>query len=47
MSFKFNQPQRHRIPRAQHRVRNWNEYDRDLVRRGDIRVWLLQEAIAA
>jgi Transposase DDE domain len=47
MPFKFNQPQRHRIPRAQYRVRNWNEYDRDLVRRGDIRVWLSQEAIAA
>jgi Transposase DDE domain len=27
-------------------VRNWAEYDRGLVRRGDIRVWLSEDAVA-
>jgi hypothetical protein len=40
MPFKFHEAQRHRIPKARYRVRNWSEYDRGLVRRGDIRVWL-------
>ncbi len=46
MPFKFNASQRHRIAKAKYRVTNWAEYDRCLVRRGDIRVWLSQEAIA-
>ena len=37
MPFKFNVPQRHRIPGARYRVRNWSGYDRNLVRRGDIK----------
>jgi hypothetical protein len=40
MPFKFHEAHRHRIPKARFRVENWPEYDRGLVRRGDIRVWL-------
>jgi hypothetical protein len=36
----------HRIPKARYRVENWPEYHRGLVRRGDIRVWLSEDAIA-
>jgi hypothetical protein len=46
MPFKFSEPRRHHTSRARYRVRNWREYDRGLVRRGDTRIWLSQEAIA-
>jgi hypothetical protein len=46
MPFKFHAAHRHHIPKARYRVRNWPEYDRGLVRRGDIRVWLSEDAIA-
>jgi len=46
MPFKFHEAHRHRIPKARYRVENWPEYDRGLVRRGDIRVWLSEDAIA-
>jgi hypothetical protein len=46
MPFKFIEAQRHHIPKARHRVQNWPDYDRGLVRRGDIRVWLSEDAIA-
>jgi hypothetical protein len=46
MPFKFNVARRHNIPKARYLLRNWSEYDRGLVRCGDIRVWLSQEAIA-
>ncbi len=29
------------------RVANWPEYERSLVRRGDVKVWLSREAMAA
>jgi transposase len=45
MPFKFHESQRHHIPKAQYRVRNWSEYDRGLVQRGDVRLWLSQEAL--
>lgn len=41
MLFKFHEAQRHRIPKARYRVQNWAEYDRGLVRRGDISVGCL------
>ena len=44
MPFKFNEPHRHRVPKARYRVRNWAEYDRGLVARGDVRVWISAEA---
>jgi hypothetical protein len=46
MPFKFHEARRHRIPKARYRVENWPDYDRGLVRRGDIRVWLSEDAIA-
>jgi hypothetical protein len=47
MPYKFNEPRRHKIPRARYRVQNWPEYDRALQRRGDLTVWVTPEAIAA
>ena len=46
MPFKFREPHRHRVPKAQYRVRNWGDYDRGLVQRGDVRVWISAEALA-
>ena len=46
MPFKFIEAQRHHIPKARHRVQNWPDYDGGLVRRGNIRVWLSEDAIA-
>ncbi|NGO56214.1 IS5 family transposase [Mesorhizobium camelthorni] len=46
MPFKFHEPHRHRVPQARYRVRNWAQYDRGSVARGDIRLWLSAEAIA-
>ena len=33
--------------KTQYRIRNWKEYERGLKSRGDITIWLSQEAIAA
>lgn len=46
MPFKLHEAVRHHIPKARYRVGNWADYDRGLVRRGDIRVWLSEDAIA-
>ena len=45
MPFKFHASRRHHIPRAKYRVMNWPDYDRDLVRRGDIRFWIDESAL--
>ena len=47
MPYKYNEPRRHKIPRARYRIQNWPEYDRALQRRGDLTVWVTPEAIAA
>jgi hypothetical protein len=47
MPYRFNEPRRHKIPRARYQVQNWPEYDRALQRRGDLTVWIMPEAIAA
>src|SRR5919202_4082484 len=47
MPYRFNEPRRHRIPRARYRVQNWPEYDRALQRRGSLTVWVTPEALAA
>jgi len=39
MPYRFNEPCRHKIPRARYRVQNWPEYDRALQRRGVSRDW--------
>ena len=46
LPFKHNATRRHRIPRAQYRVRNWPQYDAGLCCRGDRTLWLDQAAIA-
>ena len=47
MPYRFNEPRRHKIPRARHRVQNWPEYDRALQQRGSLTVWVTPEALAA
>ena len=47
MPFKFHEPRRHRVPKARYRVTNWPDYDRGLVGRGDLRLWIADDALAA
>jgi len=47
MPFRFHEPRRHRVPKARYRVTNWPEYDRGLVGRGDLRLWIADDALAA
>jgi hypothetical protein len=47
MPSKFNEGRRHKFPRARYRVTNWPDYDAALVRRGELTVWLTEEAIAS
>jgi hypothetical protein len=46
MPYKFNQARRRKIPTAKYKVTNWPEYDAALMRRGNLTVWLTEEAIA-
>jgi len=45
--FKANANRRHHIPKQQHRITNWSEYDAALRQRGSLTVWLTEEVIAA
>jgi hypothetical protein len=45
MPYRHHEAQRHHIPKARYRVTNGAEYDRGLVRRGDIRLWIDEEAL--
>jgi transposase len=47
MPYKFNEGRRHKFPKARYRVTNWSDYDAALARRGELTVWLTDEAIAA
>jgi hypothetical protein len=47
MPFKVNADRRHHIPKQQHRVTNWSEYDAALRLRGSLTIWFTDEAIAA
>ena len=47
MPYKFNEGRRHEFSKARYRVTNWPDYDAALVRRGELTVWLSEEAIAA
>jgi hypothetical protein len=47
MPYKFNEARRHKFPKARYQVTNWPDYDAALVRRGELTVWLTDEAIAA
>src|SRR3954462_10402700 len=45
--FKAKAAYRRHIPKQQHRVTNWAEYDADLRARGSLTVWFTTEAIEA
>jgi hypothetical protein len=47
MPYKFNEGRRHKFSKARYRVTNWLDYDTALVRRGELTVWLTEEAIAS
>ncbi len=44
MPHKFNATRRNKVPRQGHRVTNWAEYNEGLRRRGDLTVWVSEEA---
>jgi hypothetical protein len=45
MPHKFNADRRAKIPKQKHRVTNWAEYNEGLRRRGDLTVWISDEAL--
>ena len=47
MPYKYNEPRRHRIPKARYKVSNWREYDEALQQRGSLTVWVTPEALEA
>ena len=47
MTEPHKRPQRHPKYKTVYRVKNWREYDQSLRDRGDITVWISQDAIAA
>jgi hypothetical protein len=46
MPHKFNADRRDKIPKQKRRVTNCAEYDESLRRRGDLTVWISEEALA-
>jgi len=46
MPHKFNADRRDQIPKQKHRVTNWTEYNEGLRRRGDLAVWISEDALA-
>lgn len=46
MPHEFNHAHRHKFEKAKYRHRNWPSYDAALRRRGDVRLWISEEAIA-
>ena len=45
MPHKFNADRRDKIPKQKHRVTNWSEYNEGLRRRGDLTVWISEDAL--
>ena len=45
MPHKFNTDRRDKIPKQKHRVTNWAEYNEGLRRRGDLTVWISEDAV--
>ena len=45
MPYKHNESKRHHIGKQKYKVSNWPEYNRALKRRGDIEVWISEDAI--
>ena len=46
MPHKFNADRRDKIPKQKQRVTNCAEYDESLRRRGDLSVWIIDDALA-
>jgi len=46
MPYKYNTDRRDHIPKQKHRVTNWAEYNEGLRRRGDLTVWINEDALA-
>ncbi len=46
MPHKINADRRDKIPKQRHRVTNWAEYNEGLRRRGDLTVWISEDALA-
>ena len=47
MPHKFNATRRHKFDKAQYRVINWEEYNESLRQRGDLTIWVSDEAQSA
>jgi hypothetical protein len=45
MPHKFNAARRDKIPKQKYRVTNWAEYNESLRRRGDLTVWISDDAL--
>lgn len=45
MPNKYNDPHRHKIPKAKYKLGRWAEYDADLRRRGSLTLWITEEAL--
>ena len=45
MAHKFNADRRDKIPKQKHRVTNWSEYNEGLRLRGDLTVWICDDAL--
>jgi hypothetical protein len=45
MPHKFNADRRDKIPKQKHRVTNWSEYNEGLRGRGDLTVWICDDAL--
>lgn len=45
MSHKFNAARRDKIPKKKYRVTNWSEYNEGLRQRGDLMVWIDEDAL--
>lgn len=46
MPHKFNANRRDKIPKQKHRATNWVDYNEGLRQRGDLTVWISQDALA-
>ena len=44
MPHKFNAARRHKFDKVQYRVINWAEYNESLRQRGDLTIWVSEEA---
>jgi len=45
MPHKFNAARRHKFAKKQYRVTNWAEYNESLRQRGDLTIWITDEAL--